>query len=238
MGVAIPSILVRTKEEAKRQIALVKGLVDTVQLDAVDGMFAGPATWPYAGAGIDAFSAGDEDIHDLGDVRYEIDLMVGNPRRAMGAFLKAGAGKLLIHVESTGKLDELIDELEGTYGRDKELSPDLLSLGLAIHIDTDLSVLEPHLPRIDYVQFMGIANVGKQGQPFDERVLPKLTEFTKRHPEVRAQVDGGVSLKTAPALLSAGADRLVVGSALWKSPDLAETLRAFEKVAEEYGRYR
>jgi ribulose-phosphate 3-epimerase len=156
----------------------------------------------------------------------------------MRAFLQAGAGRLVVHIESTSDISGLIDELEKTYGRDKELSTDLLSLGLSIQIDTPLSKLEAHLPRVDYVQFMGIAHIGRQGIPFDERVLGKIKEFKKAHSDMLIQVDGGVSLESAPALFDAGADRLVVGSALWKSEDMPGTLHAFDALAEQYGRYR
>jgi len=133
---------------------------------------------------------------------------------------------------------ELIDQLEQTYGRDKEFSSELLSLGLSIQLDTDLSVLAPHIARIDYVQFMGIATIGRQGALFDSRVVAKIREFKKIYPTVPVQVDGGVSLTTAPELLAAGAERLVVGSALWHASDIEETLHAFEELANEYGRYQ
>jgi ribulose-phosphate 3-epimerase len=162
---------------------------------------------------------------------------VREPKEAIGAFLHAGAGKLVIHLESTSDVTGVIDELEERYGRDKEFSPELLSVALSINIDTDLALLEPHLPRIDYVQFMGIARIGQQGIPFDERVLEKIATFKKAHPDIPVQVDGGVSLETAPKLLAAGAERLVVGSALWKSDDVAHTLHAFNELLLEYGRY-
>lgn len=237
MGVILPAILVTTRAEIEAQLALVKGLVDTVQVDIVDGRMQGAPTWPYAEGGLSSLPEGF-DIHDMGDVHFEMDLMVKDEGEAMRAFLRAGAGKLIIHAESTDNMSSLLDELENTYGRDKELSQDLLSVAIAIHANTPPERYEPYLARVDYVQFMGIAKEGVQGQPFDERVLTKVQDFKKAHPEIIVQIDGGVSLETAPKLLNAGANRLVVGSALWKSGDIPGTLHAFELLIEQYGQYR
>jgi ribulose-phosphate 3-epimerase len=237
MGVIIPAILCASRSEVEEELALVRGLVSTVQIDVVDGKYATPATWPYTEGGLDAF-APTWDIHELGDFRFEMDLMVHEPHDAVRAFLKAGAGKLIIHAESVRNVGALFDELKKTYGHDKEFNAELLSVALALRADTNIAPLHAYIEQCNYVQFMGIAHIGKQGQPFDERVLKAIREFRKAHPEVPVQVDGGVSRETAPRLLDAGADRLVIGSALWKSEDVRGELHAFEEIAEDYGRYR
>jgi len=236
MGVIIPAILVSSRLEIEAQLALVKGLVDTVQIDLVDKTHTKTPTWPFLEGGFETLPE-SFDVHDLGDFRFEMDLMVHDVGGAVRACLKTGAGKLIVHAEAVDDMGALLDELENEYGRDKELSPDLLSIAIAIHADTDPARYEPFLPRVDYVQFMGIAREGVQGEPFDERVLEKIREVRKKYPELLMQVDGGVSPLTAPQLLSAGVNRLVVGSALWKSKDIAGTLHTFESLIEEYGRY-
>lgn len=232
MGAVIPSILERSRERIEEKLARIAGLADIVQVDVVDGRLAGAPTWPYSEGGLAALPSGF-DIHEMADVRYEIDLMTEDPAAAMRAFLAAGAGKLVLHAESAPDLGGLLDELERTYGRDKEFSPDILSVGVSARITTPLSRIEPYLPRVDFVQLMGIATIGKQGVPFDERVLGKIRELKSAHPEMTVQIDGGVSLQTAPSLAAAGADRLVVGSALWNSEDLAGTIHEFERILAE-----
>lgn len=236
MGVIIPAVLVESREKIEAQLALVRGLVSTVQIDVVDGVYARPATWPYHDGGPSTFSS-SWDIHELGDFRFEMDLMVAHPEQVMRSFLDAGAGKIIIHANSTRNLEGLLDELQKKYGHDKEFNPELLSVALAVTADTDFAPLHPLIERFNYVQFMGIAHVGKQGQPFDERILSALRTFRKTYPDMPVQVDGGVSRETAPRLLDAGADRLVVGSALWKAENIKEELHALEEIAEEYGRY-
>lgn len=235
MGAIVPSILVTTRREVEQKLKLIAGHTDAVQIDVVDGILAGPATWPYPEGGLAALAPGF-DIHDMGDLRFEIDLMVREPEKAMCAFLSAGAARLVLHIESMRNAGAVIDTLEREYGRDKEFAPELLSLGMSVRIQTDLALLEPYLSRVDYVQFMGIAEIGRQGVPFDTRVLTKIREFRRQHADIPVQVDGGVSLTTAPQLFAAGASRLVVGSALWKSESVEATMHAFHEIAQEYGR--
>jgi ribulose-phosphate 3-epimerase len=163
--------------------------------------------------------------------------MVNAPEIVAGSWIEAGAQRLTLHVESTNYLSKTVTELEVKYGHAKDFAPNLISLGLAINIGSDLSVLDPYIDHVDYVQFMGIATIGKQGEPFDKRVLRKIALLKNKYPQLLIQVDGGVSLMTAPALLTAGVDRLIVGSALWRAPNLAEELQKFNDLVQEYGIY-
>ena len=85
-------------------------------------------------------------------------------------------------------------------------------------------------PAIDFVQFMGIENIGYQGEPFDERVFEKIRELRERFPDTIISVDGGVSLENADKLIEAGANRLVSGSAIFESGDIAGTVEVFQNM--------
>jgi ribulose-phosphate 3-epimerase len=235
MQVIIPAILPTSQEDLEEKLRILHGQVKMVQIDAVDGRFISPASWPYI-PGTPEFPA-DYSLPFLGDMHFEIDLMVTNPEEVSGTWINAGAERIVIHAESTIFLEKAIKDLEVRYGHAKDFAPDLLSLGLAINIGSDLSLIEPFLDHADYVQFMGISIIGKQGEPFDSRVLRKIAAFKKKYPQMTVQVDGGVSLVTAPALLTAGIDRLIVGSALWKAPNIPEELEKFNQLVQEYGIY-
>lgn len=236
MGVIIPAVLVPSRKALDDTLSRLKGLVDVVQVDIVDGRFVGPPTWPYSEAEELGILRGASQFPHLGEFKFEVDLMVENPEDQIGPWIDAGVERILVHIESVRNMERVVETMKG-YGHEKGFAPDLLSLGIAINIDTDTAAIEPYLDDADYVQFMGIKTIGKQGQPFDERVLRKIEAFRKAHPGMPVQVDGAVSEKTAPALLAAGVDRLCIGSALLKAPDIEAALHRFEGLAEEYGRY-
>lgn len=236
MGIIVPSILTASKADLEQKLTQLRGLVDTVQIDVVDGRFASPATWPYS-EGSEELAATEGGLHALGDFRYEVDLMTLAPEVVAGAWIAAGASRVVVHMESVKDLPVLIETLERNYGYDKDFSTDLLSIGLALNIDTDTAVLEPYLSKVAYVQFMGISHIGRQGEPFDERVLEKIRAFHKAHPDIVLQVDGGATYESAPALLSAGVDRLVVGHGLWEAENLAAELARLEELGLHYGTY-
>lgn len=237
MDIVVPTVLTSSEEDLREKLGRVEGLVESVQIDVVDGRFAGPPTWPYAKGSLTVPISETGWLSNFGNFRYEIDLMVETPEETAGFWIAAGASRIVVHIESTRYLPKLIDELKSKYGYEKGFAPDLLSFGLALNIDTDTSAVAPFLDAVDYVQFMGIKTIGKQGQPFDERVLPKIRAFKKAYPNTVIQVDGGASLRTAPDLLVAGVDRLVVGSDLWEEEDVEAELARFSRIIEERSAY-
>ncbi|MEK9160554.1 MAG: hypothetical protein AAB440_00760 [Patescibacteria group bacterium] len=235
----VPAVLPTSRDDLERQLSELSGVTDEVQLNIVDGKFASPATWPYV-----------LQVHDLehliaqhrmlpgwGIFRFEIELQVKQPEDVIGAWIAVGATRLTIHIDSIGVPDRILRDLEVQYGHDKDFAPDLLSVGFALGVDTDFNVVEPYIDRLDYVQFMGVSRLGKHGEPFESKVVDRIKEFRKKHPSVGVQVDGGVSRATAPALLSAGVSRLVVGSDLWRAEDKLVRYQEIKMLAEQYGIY-
>ena len=237
MGVIVPAILPASRDDLDEKLLRLHGLVDDVQVDVVDGRFVTPASWPYKDAKADVRAPSGDTFPYLGQLSYEVDLMVEEPEHVIRHWIDAGATRIIIHAETTRMLPKLMSDLSSTYGHDKDFTPDLLSFGLAINVSTPLALIEPFLHKCDFVQFMGIAKIGKQGEPFDRKVLPKISAFRKKYPTMPLQVDGGVSLETAPSLLQAGVSRLVVGSDLWKAVDLAAELKKLQGLVQTYGLY-
>lgn len=240
MNRIVPAILPKNRAhlaERLSKLAQVRDITD-VQIDIVDGRFATPSTWPYVAeegrAECNAMISACEHIPEAGRFKLDLDLMVLSPEEVVGEWIALGASRLTVHVESTLNIGRLIQVLRDEYGYQKNM-PDLLSLGLAINVDTDPAVLEPYLPHIHYVQFMGIKTIGKQGEPFDRRVLEHVISFRKRHPHISVQVDGGVTLETAPALLDAGVSRLVIGHSLGEAAHIQEAYTAFALLAKQHG---
>lgn len=241
MGAIVPAILPHSKNELIEQLDRFASLadIDAVQIDVIDGRFASPPDWPYAGkAGEFARMVADGELLPHADrFKYDIDLMVTDPELVTGSWLALGASRITVHAESTSYLPRVITDLKHKYGHDKDFAPDLISFGLAINIATDLGLIEQFVSDIDYVQFTGAATLGKPGQPFDRRVLKRIESFRKRHPDMTLQADGGVTLTSAPELLAAGVDRLIVDSAALAPATFAQDFRKFLALAERYGTY-
>jgi ribulose-phosphate 3-epimerase len=77
---------------------------------------------------------------------------------------------------------------------------------------------------------MGIGRIGFQGQNFDERVFEKIAEIRTKYPTMLISVDGGVNEDSAPLLIDAGVNRLIVGSAIFESDNIPEAIHTFENI--------
>ena len=232
MSVVVPAILVKSREELDRALAryaAIPSLTD-VQIDIVDGQFAKPPTWPYAGN-----AAWELPLRER--FTYDLDLMVREPGGVIDRWVELGANRLTLHVESAHDIGSIIREAKRRHGYEAGFTPGLLAFGLAFNVTTPIEAFEHLLAEVDYVQCMGIATIGRQGEPFDPRVLAKIRALRARHPELPIQVDGGVSMKSAPDLLHAGASRLIVGSVLREAGDLPAAVAVFEGFGEQYGLY-
>ncbi|MBU6388764.1 hypothetical protein KGQ72_02745 [Patescibacteria group bacterium] len=238
MSLVVPAVLPTSKRELEERLALFASLplVGRVQIDIVDGKFASPASWPYTAPAElrDQIERGDLLPH-LDRLSYEVDLMCFDAELAAGVWLALGATRLTFHAESTTDLPRLLASVRKRYGAGGGFASDLVSFGIALNIASDLALIEPYLGEVDYVQFMGIARIGRQGQPFDRRVLEKVRVFRLRHPGISVQVDGGVSLEQAKELVALGVSHLVVGSALLRAGNPSAVLAAFDALQTPYG---
>lgn len=237
MSLVVPAVLPSSKQELDEKLALFARIpsVKRIQIDVVDGRFATPASWPYnAPIELKDMVERSEMLPHLDRLTYEIDLMCLDAEVASSAWLALGATRLTFHAESDTNPLRLLTNARRCYG-DDNFSCGLVSFGLALNIESDLLLLEPCLGEVEYVQFMGIAKIGRQGQPFDRRVLEKIRAFHKRHPKILMQVDGGVSLENAKELTGLGVSNLVVGSGILKAADPAAEVAKFENLQTSYG---
>jgi len=237
MSVIIPAILPTSREDLDAKLAQLEGITDEAQVDIVDGRFAAPASWPFDNNAsvTEALSRMEHAFSHGGGMRVEMDLMVERPEAEIGPWVQAGANRITVHAESAQRLPQLIADFQARYGHDKDFAPGLLAFGLAINVATDVALIEPYLDACDYVQFMGIRTIGRQGEPFDRSIFARIAAFRRKYPGMPIQVDGGVSLETAPELLTAGVSRLIVGSALWRAPDVRAEYEKFTALTERYG---
>ncbi len=231
MSFISPAVLPSSFKDLEEKLTLFGSFphISRVQIDVVDGRFAYPASWPYTNPKeFKTLLTETKTLPFLDRITYEIDLMCEDAHRAADDWLLFGATRLTLHIESVPNFEEFLRRVKNYYG-------DVVSLGLAINIDTNLSLLEQNIEGIEYVQFMGIRRIGVQGQPFDPRVLDTIRIFHHRYPKISMQVDGGVTLQTAKQLLVYGVSGLVVGSSIVRADDPVSAFITFESLRSPYG---
>jgi len=153
----------------------------------------------------------------------DVHLMIEKPERYLTAFKEAGADIITVHAEACIHLHRTIQQI-------KELG---VKAGVALNPHTPVSSLAPVIKEIDLVCLMSV-NPGFGGQQFIAATLPKITELKKLITEHNAtaviEIDGGVTLENAPAIIEAGADVLVAGNTVFKSKDPLATIASLKRI--------
>ncbi|MFZ4769294.1 MAG: ribulose-phosphate 3-epimerase [Ferruginibacter sp.] len=151
----------------------------------------------------------------------DVHLMIEEPEKYAEAFKKAGADILTVHIEACRHLHRNIQQI-------KSLG---MKAGVALNPHTPVDSLKDVLQDIDMVLIMSV-NPGFGGQSFIPKTLDKITTLKRMINEaglsVQIEIDGGVTLENAPAIIAAGADILVAGNTVFKSPDPTATIAALK----------
>lgn len=239
MGIIVPALLVQNENELKEKLAKIIDVVSDIQIDVIDGKFASPPSWPYTETYTEftRYAQQEKILPYCEKFHIEADLMVTDITESAIIWSAVGASRIILHATNIADIESTLSQLEKRFGYKKDSAPSIISIGVAFTVEDDTASLDTIINRINFVQCMGIVHVGRQGEPFDERVPNLVRLLRSRYPDMPIQVDGGVSLETAPALLSAGAHRLIIGSALWKAPNVIERIHKFEEVVQQYGAY-
>jgi len=218
----IPAILPKNFREIEEKIELIVGLSPLVQVDICDGKFVPSTTWPYwkQDENFESILREERGMPDWENINYEFDLMIDNPTvDDARKWLSAGAERIVLHHESSKDLTPVLDVLKG-----------LVEIGIAISQTSNVADLSKYLDKIQFVQVMGIRKAGFQGQKFEPNTVDIVKEVKKIFPELKVQVDGGVTLETASLLKHAGVDRLVTGSALFDSDNIVDAYEDFKAI--------
>lgn len=232
----IPAILPKTFEELKDKLSMVSGLVPIVQIDVMDKTLTKDATWPYAnGEELEFKKIINEEtgFPFWEDLEFEAHLMVKSPESIVGDWIHAGVSRIIVHKESFETEEILLNfikKIREIYGNKDSAVP--LELGIALNTTTLNSEIYSVVENIDFVQFMGINTIGLQGNPFDEKVCLKIKELREKFPEIIIGVDGGVNLSNAEKLVSLGVNKLIIGSAIFNSEDILETIDDFKEIIQ------
>lgn len=199
----IPAILARNVTEVREKIKLIQSAADWVHLDVMDGVFVPNMTWNNP----------DDLMHMRLPVKIEMHLMVANPEEVCLDWIRAGASRIIWHVEIKADHREIAAD---TRRRGVEA-------GIALNPETPVAAVEPLLPAIDMVLLM--ANTpGFGGQEFLGETLDRIAALRALWPEGTIGVDIGITPETAPRAVRAGANILIAGSAVFGSKDPVNAL--------------
>ncbi len=213
----LPAILVADALEFKEKLGILDGHAPVVQIDIMDGHFVAQTTFA---------DPAETARHNL---KYELHLMVEDPIAELLKWKEvSGVVRVIVHAEIEKPLAPIIIYIKGRA----------LEVGIAINPETSWEKIDALIPELDTVLVMTV-HPGAAGQPFEDAVshyhlLSKIYELHEAHPTLVISVDGGVSEKTAPFLIEAGATRFVVGSAMWKAKNPVEVLEKLEKIIQSH----
>ncbi|MBI5877003.1 MAG: ribulose-phosphate 3-epimerase [Chloroflexi bacterium] len=186
---------------AEQMCAVEHAGADVVHFDAMDGCFV-----PNLSIGPMVLEA----VRRATRLRIDAHLMIEAPERYIDAFAKAGADTIVVHVEATPHLHRAIEQI-------KHLGK---LAGVAVNPGTPAFQLEAILGSVDQVLVMTV-NPGFGGQRFIRPMLHKIEAVRRMigSQAIELCVDGGVDAATARDAVSAGADVLVAGTAVFSHPN-------------------
>ena len=189
---------------------------DWIHVDVMDGHFV-----PNLTVGPPMVEA----LRKVTTLPLDVHLMMTNPDAFIQEFAEAGADYLTVHVEACPHLHRTLQCI-----KEHEVKA-----GVTLNPATSISTLEEAVKDVDLVLVMSV-NPGFGGQKFIESSLEKIARVRQliNHTNSRAllEVDGGVNLTNAGAILKAGTDVLVSGSAIFNSENYADTIQRMRAAGE------
>lgn len=219
MIVLSPSILTADFGNLQEEVEkAVRGGCDWLHLDIMDGHFVPNITiGPMIVKALRRYAA----------VPFDVHLMVENPDGLLKLYADAGADIVTVHQEALG-----CRHLHRTIQHIKELG---LKAGCAVNPGTPVELLEPVLADLDMVLIMTV-NPGFGGQSFIPSTLHKIARLRAMaeqwKPDLLIQVDGGINAATCGSVIQAGANVLVVGSAIFDGVDPEGNVRKYKALLE------
>ncbi len=201
----IPAILTKDFVELGRQLECLRGVAPLVQVDIVGtNILQGHPAMPL-----------------WEEFDFEFDVMLPDPFAAVQSCVDLGASRVVVHAAAE-RAREAVEFLQPMRGGDFPVE-----VGVALRAHDTSEPLQPFEGLYDYVQVMGIDHIGRQGEPPDphHRELQLIQQLHSQFPDLIIQVDGAAAPHISE-LVQAGANRLIVGSAIMSADKPAAVYKA------------
>ncbi|MEK7535744.1 MAG: hypothetical protein AAB590_01880 [Patescibacteria group bacterium] len=189
-----------------------------VHIDVVDGEFATPASWPYTE------DDHEEAIRSLAGLQTELNLgihlMVKDPQEYLDQWIDTPVKRILVQYESPEHLQNALAVLDMSK----------IESGIVLALDTPIEVIAELPEKIKFVQLMSINKIGHYGETFQEEIFKKIKEVKSLNKNIIVSVDGGIKEEHLKDLKKAGADQVVMGSAIFEATDPAAELSRLQNL--------
>jgi ribulose-phosphate 3-epimerase len=213
-----PSILSADFSRLKDEIQAVEAAgADWLHVDVMDGHFVpnitiGPVVVEW--------------VRKVTKIPVDVHLMITDPDKYAPEFIKAGADWVSIHPETCANPNATLRKIRDLGAK----------ASIAVNPDVPLSNVEHCFADIDMILMMTVFP-GFGGQAFISDVLPKIEEIRKlidqRKFPVLVEVDGGIKADNIKRVVRAGAEVIVSGSGIFKTPNYAETIRQMRRAVAQ-----
>lgn len=204
-----PSLLAADFGNLQQAIEMVNASeADWFHIDIMDGVFV-----PNISYGMPVLSV----IQKHATKPLDVHLMIVDPSRYISTFAKLGSDILTVHYEACTHLHRTLQAIKAEG----------MKAGVALNPHTPVALLEDIIQEIDVLLLMSV-NPGFGGQSFIENTYKKVRQakmlIEQSGASTLIEIDGGVSLKNAKALVEAGADALVAGSFVFNAANPIQTI--------------